>query len=206
MAEQTATGTAEKGGERFSYTDGSIHPLIRPQPKPLKHGLSFFLRVLTLGASLAALIVCVTNKQDVVQPFFDGPFGFEITADFKYMSAFVWFAIATAIVFGYSLLAIIAEACILSKSTHSTYLLWVTFLSDLTMMSILMSACAAALTIELLGQRGNSHAQWGAFCHEFDSFCDHVTGALVAGAVAFAGLAELCILDAYHLSTQYTRY
>lgn len=49
---------------------------------------------------------------------------------------------------------------------------------------ILSSSISAALALAHVGKKGNSHAGWLPICRQVPKFCDHVTGALIAGFIA----------------------
>ena len=49
---------------------------------------------------------------------------------------------------------------------------------------LLTSSMSAALAIALVGKKGNTHAGWLPICGQVSKFCNHVTGALVAGILA----------------------
>lgn len=46
---------------------------------------------------------------------------------------------------------------------------------------LLTSSISVALAIADVGKKGNSHAGWLPVCGQVPEFCDHVTGALIAG-------------------------
>jgi len=52
------------------------------------------------------------------------------------------------------------------------------------MAMLLSSSVSAALAIAHVGKKGNTHAGWLPICGQVPKFCDHVTGALVAGFAA----------------------
>lgn len=75
--------------------------------------------------------------------------------------------------------------------------LW-SFFSDLNNFAqvvalLLTSSMSAALAIAQVGKKGNTHAGWLPICGQVHKFCNHVTGALVAGIIA-AALYFLLIL------------
>ena len=62
---------------------------------------------------------------------------------------------------------------------------------------LLTSSISAAMAIADVGKKGNSHAGWLPICGQVPKFCDHVTGALVAGFSA-AVLYFLLLLYSMH--------
>ena len=84
--------------------------------------------------------------------------------------------IAEAIATGYSFIVLFLS----SKS-----LVWrLIVILDVVIAILLTSSISAALAIAQIGKKGNSHAGWLPICGQVPKFCDHVTGALIAGFVA----------------------
>ena len=49
---------------------------------------------------------------------------------------------------------------------------------------LLVSSISAALAIAHVGKKGNTYAAWLPICDSVPKFCNEVTGALIAGAIA----------------------
>nr|A7R333.1 RecName: Full=CASP-like protein 1C1; Short=VvCASPL1C1 [Vitis vinifera] len=133
----------------------------------IKRIITTLVRLLVLGAALSATIVMVTSH--------DSAEVLNLSFDAKYTNAraFVYFAITNAIASGYSFIALF-----LSFSTPLWHLV---FLLDVFMTLLLTSSISVALAIADVGKKGNSHAGWLPVCGQVPEFCDHVTGALIAG-------------------------
>jgi uncharacterized protein (TIGR01569 family) len=68
---------------------------------------------------------------------------------------------------------------------------------DLIIMALLFSANGASTAIGIIGQHGNSHAQWRKVCDLFDDYCHHMAAAIVLsllGSFAFIWLVILAVL------------
>uniref|UniRef100_A0A2N9I0E9 CASP-like protein n=1 Tax=Fagus sylvatica TaxID=28930 RepID=A0A2N9I0E9_FAGSY len=131
---------------------------------------TLLLRLLALGATLAATILMVTSH--------DSAEVLNLTFEAKYSneSAFKYYVIAEAIASGYSLIVLFVS----SKS-----LLWrLILILDVVITMLLTSSVSASLAIARVGKKGNSHAGWLPICGQVHKFCNQVTGALVAGLVA----------------------
>lgn len=55
---------------------------------------------------------------------------------------------------------------------------------DVVIALLLTSSISAALAVSQIGKKGDTHAGWLPVCDQVPKFCDHVTGALIAGFVA----------------------
>ncbi|KAF5742274.1 hypothetical protein HS088_TW09G00318 [Tripterygium wilfordii] len=144
-----------------------------------KRVITILLRLLALGATVAAVVVMVTTHEtaNVLNLTFKAKY--DNTPSFKY------FVIAEAIVSCYTLIAIILS----SKS-----LLWrLMVILDVFMAALLTSSISAALAIAYVGKKGNSHAGWLPICGQVPKFCDKVTGSLIAGFAAAIIYMLLCL-------------
>ncbi|PIM99430.1 hypothetical protein CDL12_28076 [Handroanthus impetiginosus] len=130
----------------------------------------FLLRLLALGASVSATVVMVTSR--------DSAEVFNMKFDAKYTNSptFKYFALINAIASGYTLILLFFP----SKSSCGHFIL----VLDLIIALLLDSSISACLAIGQVGKNGNSHAGWLPICGQVPKFCNHVTGALVAGFVA----------------------
>ncbi|KAL5839562.1 hypothetical protein ACOSQ3_012254 [Xanthoceras sorbifolium] len=129
------------------------------------------LRLLALGATVAAIAVMVTSHDSTVV--------LNLTFSAKYSNdpVFKYFVVAEAIAGGYSLLVLF----LFSKQSK----LWrLIIILDVVVTALLISSISAALAIAHVGKKGNSHAGWLPICGQVPKFCDHVTGSLIAGFAA----------------------
>ncbi|KAG0557721.1 hypothetical protein KC19_11G152500 [Ceratodon purpureus] len=164
---------------------------------PMHNCLSLILRILTAGATAAAVVVMIEATQTVATP--RGPH----TARWRDFPAFKWFIVANAVAFVYTALATCVSC--LSLCTRRGPLsyrrtAWLTFFVDFAMAGALMSAGSAALAVSWIGKHGQSSAQWYAVCPLVTKFCDYVQGALIACLCAwvFMALSTIVAVSALH--------
>ncbi|KAM7500796.1 hypothetical protein LguiA_025210 [Lonicera macranthoides] len=130
----------------------------------------FLLRLLALGASIAATIIMVTSK--------DSRKVLNMTFKAKYSNTptFKYFVITNAIASAYSLIVLFLPP---------KHFLWrAVLVLDLVITSLLISSISAAVGVGQVGKKGNAHAGWLPICGQVPKFCDHVTGSLIGGFVA----------------------
>ncbi|ESW31381.1 hypothetical protein PHAVU_002G234000 [Phaseolus vulgaris] len=132
--------------------------------------LTLFLRFLAIGATIAAVIVMVTSHESTQV--------LNLTFSVKYSNdqTFKFFVIAEAIACGYSI--------ILLFTCSQTSLRRLVLILDVVIAMLLSSSVSAAVAIAHVGKKGTTHAGWLPICGQVPKFCDHVTGALVAGFAA----------------------
>ncbi|KAH9748693.1 CASP-like protein 1C1 [Citrus sinensis] len=148
-----------------------------------KRIITNLLRLIALGATVAAIVVMVTSHQSAEV------FNLTFTAKFSNEPVFKYFVVAEAIACGYTLVVLILS---------SRSLLWrLIVILDAVMTAVLTSSISAALAIARVGKKGNSHAGWLPICGQVPKFCDHVTGALVCGFVAAIVYALLLVFSLY---------
>ncbi|KAF6155826.1 hypothetical protein GIB67_039157 [Kingdonia uniflora] len=135
--------------------------------KSTKMIATFLLRLLALGATVAATVVMVTSHETTIVV------NLEFEAKYSNDPTFKYFVVANAIGSLYGL-------CVLLMSSKSLLKRAIVTL-DVTVSMLLASSFSAALAIAYLGKKGNSHAGWLPLCDQVPKFCDHVTGALIAG-------------------------
>jgi uncharacterized protein (TIGR01569 family) len=163
--------------------------------------LSLLLRILTAGATLAAIIVMLKSTQTVATPI--GPY----TAKWRHVPAFKWFIVANAVVLVYTVLgALLACLSLCTRRGPLSYrrTAWLTFFVDFALQGALMSAGAAALAVSWIGKHGLPSSQWRAICGTVDHFCDYVTGALIACLIGWIFLSLSCFVAVsalHHLSS-----
>lgn len=132
--------------------------------------ISVVLRLAAAGAAAAAAIIMVTSHETT------SIFGIEIEAKYSYTPSFVFFVVAFAVTFAYSLLVLFVRP----GSTASRLVL----LSDVIVGMVLVGAVAATGAIADIGRNGNTHAGWLPICGQVRAYCSHVMGALIAGFVS----------------------
>jgi uncharacterized protein (TIGR01569 family) len=132
--------------------------------------ISVVLRLAAAGAAAAAAIIMVTSHETT------SFFGIEMEAKYSYTPSFVFFVVAFAVAFAYSLLVLLVRP----GSTPSRLVL----LSDVIVGMLLVGAVAAAGAISDIGRNGNTHAGWLPICGQVRAYCGHVMGALIAGFVS----------------------
>ncbi|KAF3451171.1 hypothetical protein FNV43_RR07578 [Rhamnella rubrinervis] len=135
-----------------------------------RKAVTILLRLLAFGAALAATIVMVTSHESA------SVLNLTFKAKFSHTPAFVYFAIAEAIASGYSLIVLLLS----SKNWFRRLVV----VLDAVIAVLLSSSISAALAIAHVGKKGNSHSGWLPICGQVPKFCDHVTGALIAGFIA----------------------
>jgi len=149
---------------------------------PLHNLLSLLLRILTAAATLIAVIVMVKSTQTVVTAA--GPY----TAKWRHVPGFIWFVVANSVVLVYSVLgALAAGLSVCTRRGPLSYRAsaWLTFFVDFVAQGVLISAVSVGLAVALLAKHGLPTAQWGAVCSTVNTFCDYVTGAVVASLIAY---------------------
>ncbi|KAL8507000.1 hypothetical protein ACS0TY_017761 [Phlomoides rotata] len=130
----------------------------------------FLLRLLALGGAVTATVLMVTSH-DSAQVF-----NMKFEAKYTNSPSFKYFVLMNAIASGYTLILLFFP----SKNSCAHFIL----VLDLIMAFLLDSSISACLAIGQVGKNGNSHAGWLPICKQVPKFCDHVTGAVVAGFVA----------------------
>ena len=173
--------------------DGVESKIIQNPPlKTNKYSLvvQICLRFLATVASFAAAWIMFTSKQSVVL------YGINIDAKYNYSSAFKFFAIANLIASILSVVSLIVAAGILTRNRSDPNKFFYIFLHDLVVMTLVMSACAAATAIGSVGRYGNSHIGWMAICDHFSSFCDRMTISVTLSYFSFVLYLLLTVISA----------
>ncbi|CAH9071788.1 unnamed protein product [Cuscuta epithymum] len=156
--------------------------------------VDFCVRVLAFANTFAAALVLGVDKQtkliDIQIVSTLPPVSVPVTANWKYMSAFVYFVVVNSIACAYAavslVLMLVARG---AKSSRMTSLFLI--ISDLLMMGLLFSGVGATAAVGLLGFTGNSHLRWNKVCNVFGKFCAQVGGAIF---VSFAGATFFLLL------------
>lgn len=154
--------------------------------KPAQLGL----RLLAMAATLAATWIIITNKETVVV------YGITADAKFTYSPASKFFAVANIIACVFSAISLLGAYFLSRNASKFSDFSFVFFLHDLTVMTLLMAACAAATAVGYVGKYGNPHAGWMAFCGYFDRYCDRVTASLTLSYIGCLFYFFLTIISA----------
>ncbi|KAL7102889.1 hypothetical protein ACP275_08G146400 [Erythranthe tilingii] len=130
----------------------------------------FVLRLLALAATVSATLIMVTSR--------DSAQVFNVKFEAKYTNSptFTYFVLMNAIASGYTLILLFFPT---NCSFGHLILIF-----DLIVALLLDSSISASIAIGQVGKKGNSHAGWLPICRQVPRFCDHVTGAIIAGFVA----------------------
>ncbi|KAL4333474.1 hypothetical protein GQ457_07G029010 [Hibiscus cannabinus] len=147
-----------------------------------KRIITILLRLLAFGATLSATVVMVTSHDSAEV------LNLKFTADYNNSPSFKYYVIAEAIASVYGLVTLFLS----SKSLVDRLIV----ILDVVIAMLLTSSISAALAVAEIGKRGNSHAGWLPICDQVPKFCDHVTGALIAG---FAAAILYLVLNLYSL-------
>ncbi|KAK8580677.1 hypothetical protein V6N13_143742 [Hibiscus sabdariffa] len=147
-----------------------------------KRIITILLRLLAFGATLTATVVMVTSHDSAEV------LNLKFSAKYTNSPAFKFYVIAEAIASGYGLIALF----LCSKSSVERLIV----ILDVVVAMLLTSSISAALAEAEIGKKGNSHAGWLPICGQVPKFCDHVTGALIAG---FAAAIVYLVLNLYSL-------
>ncbi|KAF4356229.1 hypothetical protein CsatB_000034 [Cannabis sativa] len=132
--------------------------------------LSLVMRFVAMAASVAAVVVIVTTHDTA------HVLNLTFTAKYNNTPAFVYFMIVEAIAGLYSLITLILST--------KNWFRRIVIILDVVMTVLLASSISAALAIGDVGKKGNDDAGWLPICGQVPKFCDHVTGALIAGVAS----------------------
>jgi uncharacterized protein (TIGR01569 family) len=162
--------------------------------------LNLLLRMLTVGATAAAIIVMLLATQTSTTPY--GYF----RGRWRDYPAYKWFIIANSVVFVYACFASVVAFCslILRRGPLSySGSAWLTFVADFVAASALMSAASATLAVALIARNGQTNTNWATICNYVTRFCDYAQGAIIASFCGFGFLALSTLLAAsalHHLA------
>ncbi|KAL8152939.1 hypothetical protein V2J09_010699 [Rumex salicifolius] len=158
--------------------------------------LDFVVRLGAITAVLAATISMGTTEQTL--PFFTQFFQFQ--ASYDDLPTFNFFVIANAISSAYLVLSLpFSVVTIVNPLAKAPRLLLITF--DAVAMTLTTSASGSGAAIVYLAHKGNVNANWVAICQQFDSFCQRISGSVVASFIAVVLMMGLVILSAIALKT-----
>ncbi|KAA8548273.1 hypothetical protein F0562_004466 [Nyssa sinensis] len=152
------------------------------------------LRVLAIVFTSAAIGVMVTSGQTVMM------FGIPLTANYTFSSAFRYLVAANSVVCAISLLSLILVH-FLSRPNSNPDNYFYLFLLDMVITVLMMSGCAAATAIGLVGLYGQNQMGWVAISDRVGKFCDRVTLSIAFSYVAFVGYSILTIMSAHKLKS-----
>lgn len=68
------------------------------------------------------------------------------------------------------------------------------------MLALVTAGASAATAIVYLAHKGNTSVNWFAFCQQFDSFCERVSGSLIGSFGAAVVLILIIITSALAIS------
>lgn len=113
---------------------------------------------------------------------------------------FRYFVVANAIASGYAVLSLLVT--IGARTGPKGLALGITIL-DVIIVALLFSGNGAAMTMGLLGYKGNSHVGWNEVCNTFEKFCHNVMVAILVsmiGSVLFVLLVARSIFNLHRRS------
>ncbi|KAE9602012.1 hypothetical protein Lal_00041035 [Lupinus albus] len=161
-----------------------------PKPASSTATCDLLLRVLALILTLVATIVLGVDKQTklVSVQIVDTlpPLKVHATAQWHYLSAFVYFVVANAIACAYAAMSIL-----LSKVKGLGTMISIV---DALMVALLFSCNGATTAVGVIGYQGNSHLRWNKVCNVFGKFCNQVAVSIVLsllGSIVFLLLLVL---------------
>ncbi|XP_020254795.1 CASP-like protein 1E1 [Asparagus officinalis] len=151
------------------------------------------LRSTTLILTFIAAIVMGTGKGrtrvSVTDPITMKTANFIETVRAKYSSALVYFVVTNVLMFLYSASSL--AILFLIKET-SRYIQLSFAISDVLFLILLFSNNGASITTSLTMENGNTELGWIKICDAVNTFCAHVTAAIVLSV--FASIAHLVIV------------
>ncbi|KAH6788055.1 hypothetical protein C2S52_007607 [Perilla frutescens var. hirtella] len=191
----SSNGVIEHG-----ITNGGEEKYVAVANKRKMVGWSLFLRVAAVALGLAAAVVLGLDKQTttVVMQLVPTlpPVNVPVTAEWHYLSAFVYFLAANAIASAYgaiSLLLILANTRVANRKIDV-----IVVVLDLSTTALLFSSFGAAAAVGIIGHEGNSHVQWRKVCNVFDKFCVQGAAAMLlsgGASLVFFLLVAISILN-----------
>ncbi|MCV2423822.1 MARVEL-like domain-containing protein, partial [Paucibacter sp. DJ4R-1] len=129
--------------------------------------LDAFLRVVLLAASVAAVVVMVTSKENKVfqvQVPGVGILGVSKPAKFNYSPAFIYLVAALSASGLYSIITGLASLSVAWKPSISPKWPLILIAHDVIILGIVASATGTAGGVAYIGLKGNSHVNWGKIC------------------------------------------
>ncbi|XP_074292057.1 casparian strip membrane protein 2-like [Silene latifolia] len=156
--------------------------------------LDFILRLAAIIAALAATITMGTTNQTL--NFFTQFFQFR--ARYYDLPAFSFFVAANAVASAYLVLSLPFSVISIVRP-QATGVKFLLIALDTVVLALTMAGAGAAAAIVYLAHQGNNKTNWVAICQQFGSFCQRVSGAVVASFIAAFIFMILVILSAASL-------
>ncbi|KAL1560233.1 CASP-like protein 1C1 [Salvia divinorum] len=148
------------------------------------------LRLVALAATVSATAVMVTSSDSATI------FNMKFEAKYSNTPTFKYFVLMNAVAAGYTLILLFFP----SKSSYGHFIL----VLDLLILVLLDSSISACLAIGQVGKKGNSHAGWLPICDQVPKFCDHVTGAMIAGFAALLAYFLILLYSIHNVMNLFT--
>ncbi|XP_058736394.1 casparian strip membrane protein 3 [Vicia villosa] len=168
------------------------------QKGSIKRGVSiidFILRLIAIGATLGSAIAMGTTNESL--PFFTQFIRFR--AKYDDLPTLRFFVAASAIASGYLMLSLpLSILHIIRSSARMTRVILI--ILDTIMLASLTAGSSAAASIVYLAHKGNAKANWFAFCQQYNSFCDRISGSMIGSFIAIPLFIILILLSALVLS------
>ncbi|CAA6654226.1 unnamed protein product [Spirodela intermedia] len=161
--------------------------------------VDFFLRLLLFAATVSALVVLVTSKQNKLAFVPTLRVFARLRAKFNDSPALIYLLAALAVGCFHSLLTLIISAITIVKSAASAKLLFHLLIFDALMLGVMASATGTGAAVAYIGFRGNSHVRWNKICGTFDMFCRYIASAIAVSLVASVLLVALIVVSSYSL-------
>ncbi|XP_048427601.1 casparian strip membrane protein 1-like [Pyrus x bretschneideri] len=182
------------GGPVVEATEAS-KPIPKIKVRKLLSVLDFTLRVVAVLGTLASAIAMGTSRETL--PFTARSVRFR--ARYKDLPTLTFFVITNSIVCVYLVLSLPVSIVhiIWTAAVNSRIIL---IISDMVMMGLVTAGASAATAIVYLAHYGNPSTSWFAFCQQFNSFCERISGSLIGSFVAITVLVLLIIMSSAAIS------
>ncbi|XP_071719992.1 CASP-like protein 1B2 [Rutidosis leptorrhynchoides] len=144
------------------------------------------LRVFALFATAAATIVMALNKQThtfAVATIGNTPVKIALTAKFQHTPANIMFVVANGVATIHSLL-MLSSSFVSPKYNFKGLRFLIVAALDMIAIAVVSGAATSVAFMGELARNGNSHARWNKVCDNFERFCDHASGAMLASYIA----------------------
>uniref|UniRef100_A0A7N0T2H9 CASP-like protein n=1 Tax=Kalanchoe fedtschenkoi TaxID=63787 RepID=A0A7N0T2H9_KALFE len=194
-----------------SATAAEVSEVAERAPREKKRGCFLAdaaLRVLLVAVTVASVAVLVTSKQTkLVQATLPvlGTVMVPIDAKFTHSPAFIYLLAAMSVTCLYSIVSALASLLSSCKPAGSAAALLTFAYFDVLALGIVASATGAAGGVAYIGLKGNKHVRWEKICNNYDTFCQHVGGAIALSLAAAVILSILCHLSIFALYSKLRR-
>ncbi|KAE8695772.1 Casparian strip membrane protein 3 [Hibiscus syriacus] len=148
--------------------------------------LDLIFRILAFIGTLSSAISMATTKETL--PFFTRFFRFR--AEYNDLPTLTFFVVANGVVSGYLLLSLPFSIILILRSNAQRIRMILMFF-DMAMVTLLTAGASAAAAIVYLAHKGNRKVNWLAICHQFNAFCERISGSLIG---SFAGVILIALL------------